>query len=97
MFRKMKKKGQTLRHGSGQSTVEYILLATAVIGAMIFFTTSDSSPFKSRLGSTLNTAANSIGGISNRLSRSEEGSNTSIDTPPPDTVHMDPTVGFPTQ
>ena len=85
MFRKMKTKG-------GQSTVEYILLATAVVGAMIFFTTGDNSVLKTRLGSTLNTAANSIGGISNRLSKSQEGSNSSVDVPPP--TGFDPTAGF---
>ncbi len=85
MFRKMKTKG-------GQSTVEYILLATAVIGAMIFFTTSDSSPLKSRLGSTLNSAANSIGSMSNRLTNSQGPSPIGV-TPAPG-VTVDPTLGF---
>ncbi len=85
MFRKMKTK-------SGQSTVEYILLATAVIGAMIFFTTGNNSALQGRLGNTLNSATDSIGNISNRLSKSQEGSNTSVDTPPP--VGFDPGAGF---
>ncbi len=76
----------------GQSTVEYILLATAVIGAMIFFTTGPNSALTGRLGTTLNSAANSIENIANRLSKSEEGSNTSVNAPPP--ITLDPTNGW---
>lgn len=84
MFRKMKTKGQ--------STVEYILLATAVIGAMIFFTTGDNSVLKGRLGNTLNSAANSIGSMSNRLANSQGP--TPVGTVPVPGVTVDPTAGF---
>ncbi len=85
MFRKTKTKG-------GQSTVEYILLATAVIAAMIFFTTGDNSVLKTRLGATLNSAANSIGGISNRLVNSQGPTPAGVTPPSPITV--DPTRGW---
>ncbi len=82
-----------LKNKRGQSTVEYILLATAVIGAMIFFTTGDNSVLKTRLGITLNSTANSIGSISNRLVNSQGPSPTGV-TPGPG-VTVNPTTGFP--
>ncbi|MDO8675289.1 MAG: hypothetical protein Q7K71_04130 [Candidatus Omnitrophota bacterium] len=84
MFRKMKTKGQ--------STVEYILLATAVIGAMIFFTTGPNSALTGRLGNTLNSTADSIGSISNRLVNSQGATANGV-TPAPG-VTVDPTAGF---
>jgi len=81
-----------LKKKRGQSTVEYILLATAVIGAMIFFTTGPNSVLTGRLGSTLNSAANSIGSISNRLVNSQGP--TPAGTVPGPSVTVDPTAGF---
>ena len=80
MFRKTK--GQTLRRGlfrvesrgSGQSTVEYVLLVTAVIGVMIFFLTNKNQGLQGKLNSTLGTASNSIGNMTDRLQAGQKES-----------------------
>lgn len=69
MFKK--KRGQTLRHGSGQSTVEYILLVTAVIAVLILFTTSTSTGLRPKLNSTLTSVTDTIGDMGNRLKNSQ--------------------------
>ena len=81
MFRKTK----------GQSTVEYILLVTAVIGVMIFFLTNKDAGIQNKLSNTLNTASDSIGNMSDRLDRSHAASN---GVSPGPSVTVDPTRGF---
>ena len=81
MFRKTK----------GQSTVEYILLVTAVIGVMIFFLTNKNGGLQGKLNSTVDTAANSIGNMSDRLDRSHAASNGQSPGP---AVTVDPTRGW---
>ena len=44
------------RSNKGQSTIEYILLVTAVIAVMIFFTTSRNTGVQSHLNATMATA-----------------------------------------
>ena len=83
MFRK--------RSRSGQSTVEYILLVTAVIGVMIFFLTN-SNGLQGKLNSTLGTASNGIEDMSNRLHNSQAASGNAASPGPG--VHVDPTAGF---
>lgn len=52
----------------GQSTVEYILLVTAVIGVIYLFTNKgDNAPFKQKLNSTLNTTADTMLNMADRL------------------------------
>ena len=46
-----------MRAHKGQSTVEYILLVTAVIGVIILFTTGGGSLFQSRLNSVFNSTS----------------------------------------
>ena len=69
------KKGKTLRCAqgapavrgrSGQSTVEYILLVTAVI-AVILVATSQGGPFRNRMAATIDTATNGMEDMANRL------------------------------
>ena len=70
------------RGSSGQSTVEYILLVTAVIAVMIFFTTNQNNGLQGKLNATLETASNGISDMSNRLSASRKESPISSDLPP---------------
>jgi hypothetical protein len=51
MFRKYKNP----RQRSGQSTVEYIILVTAVIGAIILFMNGPNSIFQQKVNGTLDT------------------------------------------
>ena len=81
MFRKTK----------GQSTVEYILLVTAVIAVMIFFLTTKNSGLQGKLNSTLDTSINSIGNLSDRLDKSHTA--TPGVSPVPG-VTVNPTTGF---
>ena len=63
MFRMLRKK-------KAQSTVEYILLVTTVIGVVILFLVSPTSPFRSRLNATLDVATQDMNEIAVRLSNS---------------------------
>ncbi|MBI4308984.1 MAG: class III signal peptide-containing protein [Candidatus Omnitrophica bacterium] len=60
MFSKVKK---------GQSTVEYIVLVTAVLAVAILFMVSGggNSPFQSKLNSTLSTVTDQMTNMANRL------------------------------
>ena len=51
----------------GQSTVEYIVLVTAVVGVAIAFMMSNGSPFQSRLGKVLDTMSNQMVNTASRL------------------------------
>jgi Flp pilus assembly pilin Flp len=44
-----------MRAHKGQSTVEYILLVTAVIAVIVLFTVGNTSLFQTRLSSVFNT------------------------------------------
>ena len=79
------------RKTRGQSTVEYILLVTAVVGVMILFLTNKNTGLQSKLNSTLDTAGNNIGDMSNRLNKSHAASN---GVGPGPAVSVDPTTGF---
>ena len=79
--------------GAGQSTVEYILLATAVIGVMIVFATSPGTGLQRKLTDTLGTSANTIGNMTGRLHRSQQES-PDASTPAQSVVTFDPTTGF---
>ena len=45
--------GQPPRRDSGQSTVEYILLVTAVVGVIIIFTFGQNSTFQQKMSNML--------------------------------------------
>jgi len=47
----------------GQSTVEYILLVTAVIAVLIAFATNKSGPLQTQLNSTMGQFSNEIGDV----------------------------------
>ena len=60
----------TLRKKKGQSTLEYILLFTAVIVVIIGLVVSDKSPFRTKLNSTLNGSLDGMETMADRLSES---------------------------
>ncbi len=60
-----------LKNRKGQSTVEYILLVTAVVAVMIMFTTNKNSGLQSKLNSTLDDTAGVIETMSDRLGESQ--------------------------
>ena len=56
MFRNINGSKGSPRDKLGQSTVEYLILVTAVIAVIILFVTNQNSGFQSKLSNTLNTA-----------------------------------------
>jgi Flp pilus assembly pilin Flp len=64
-----------IKNKRGQSTVEYILLVTAVIAVMIVFATSSGGPLQSQLNQTLNTVVVDMGTGASVLSASHQPSN----------------------
>ncbi len=59
-----------LRSKRAQSTVEYIILVAGVIAILIFFVGSPSSPFRTALNSTYQSATNGMVNMANRLQNS---------------------------
>ena len=51
----------------GQSTVEYILLVTAVIGVIILFTAGNGSVFQKSMNSVFNTTTQDMLNVASRL------------------------------
>jgi len=49
-----------IKNKRGQSTVEYILLVTAVVAVMIVFATTQNGGFQSQLNTTLTTVTNTM-------------------------------------
>lgn len=56
-----------IKKKKGQSTVEYIILVTAVLAAIILFVANPGSPFRSRLDNTLNSATDAMVNMAGRL------------------------------
>ena len=61
-----------IKNKRGQSTVEYVLLVTAVVAVMIVFATNKNAGFQSQLCSTLNTATSDIGTVMTQLDGSHK-------------------------
>ena len=57
------------RKQKGQSTLEYIILVAAVIAIIIAFL-APNGPFRTRLNSTLQSSADTLGNFSTRLNQS---------------------------
>lgn len=51
----------------GQSTVEYILLVTAVIAVVIFFTTGKESGFQKKLHNVINMTTDDMEKVAERI------------------------------
>ena len=80
-----------IKNKKGQSTVEYVLLVTAVLAVIIAFVTGNNSVFKNQLNSTLNTATGDMSTIAGTLSTSHQAGNaTATNTTPPYTVSVLP-------
>ena len=56
-----------LNNKKGQSTVEYIVLVTAVVLVMILFLVGDQSPFKSKLTGTVGTVSDGMEALATRI------------------------------
>ena len=67
-----------LKKKIGQSTVEYILLFTAVVAVLIAFLISPTSPFHSRVNETLTTGTDGMVDMANRLRKSRDPGNKTI-------------------
>ena len=73
--------GQTLRHCSGQSTVEYIILVTAVMGVIILFMTGNNNLFQGKLTNVLSETTNQIKDKSETLSDSHNTPSGQVQAP----------------
>jgi len=60
-----------IKNKKGQSTVEYILLVTAVIAVIIALVTSNGSGLRGQMNTTYNTAIDQVGTMSDRLVNSQ--------------------------
>ena len=56
-----------MRAHKGQSTVEYILLVTAVIAVIVLFTVGKGSVFQQRLNSVFNSTTQDMLNVASRL------------------------------
>jgi Flp pilus assembly pilin Flp len=70
-----------IKNKRGQSTVEYVLLVTAVIAVIIALVTSNNSGLQGQLNSTLNGAIDQVGNMSDRLTGSEAPSPSNATAP----------------
>ena len=66
-------KDKHMRAHKGQSTVEYILLVTAVLAVIILFTTGNNSVFQQRLNSVFNTTTQDMLNVASRLQDNAAG------------------------
>ncbi len=64
---KVRAKAQSPSTSSGQSTVEYILLVTAVIAVVLIVTNGQNSIFQSRLTNVVDITSNRMINMANRL------------------------------
>ena len=58
-----------MRHKKGQSTLEYILLVTAVLLVIIGFVASGNSPFKAAVNQTLVDGVDQVYNQSNKIGK----------------------------
>jgi hypothetical protein len=65
-----------IKKKKGQSTVEYIILVTAVIAVVIFFVVNDNSPFRQKMNATLGNATDSMVSMASRLNGAFAPANT---------------------
>ena len=79
-----------IKKKSGQSTVEYVLLVTAVLAVVIALLSSSKSGFQTQLNSTLSTASNDITSMGSVLSNSHAQSNgtSNASTTPPISISV---------
>jgi hypothetical protein len=56
-----------IKKKKGQSTVEYIILVTAVIAVIILFVVNPNSPFRTRMNDTLGNGTDAMANMAARL------------------------------
>ena len=61
-----------IKNKKGQSTVEYVLLMTAVVAVIIGFVATKNGGFQGTLNTNLNSAVSDIGTMSDKLTASHE-------------------------
>jgi hypothetical protein len=69
------------RNVKGQSTVEYIVLVTAVVGCIILFMNGSGSPFQKKVNEALTTTAEGMASRAEALDKShpeEKGKDTTL-------------------
>jgi uncharacterized protein (UPF0333 family) len=77
-----------IKNKRGQSTVEYILLVTAVVAVIILFLTNQNQGgFVQTLNSTLNQASSDMSTEETTLSDSHAATSP-VDTPPPVSINV---------
>jgi Flp pilus assembly pilin Flp len=59
-----------IKNKRGQSTVEYVLLMTAVVAVIIAFVSSKDTGLQKQLNATLNTVSGDIGSMGDQLTSS---------------------------
>jgi hypothetical protein len=67
-----------IKNKRGQSTVEYILLVTAVIAVMVVLLTGKNNGVQGEMNSVVNTALDQIGTMGDRLTGGEAASPTNL-------------------
>ena len=60
-----------IKNKKGQSTVEYVLLVTAVVAVMIAFSTNQNSGLQSQLNGALVSVSNDMNSLAKTLSESQ--------------------------
>ena len=65
-----------IKNKRGQSTVEYVLLVTAVLVVIIAFVSAPKGGFQGQLNSSLNAVASDMNSMGDRLSGSHEATST---------------------
>lgn len=79
-----------IKNKRGQSTVEYVLLATAVIAVIIALVGTKGSQFQTQLNSTLNTAIGDLSPAAETLSNSHQPTGVAGSGTPPYGVKVTP-------
>ena len=80
-----------IKNKRGQSTVEYVLLVTAVVAVIITLVAGNNSQFQTQLNSTLNQAISGMDTMAGRLAGSEPAAPSNTVAPlPPYTVNVMP-------
>jgi len=78
-----------IKNKKGQSTVEYILLVTAVLAVIIVFVTGNKSMFKTTLVNAVNSSIQDINTEAAQFSGSHTASSPSGGTEPIITINVD--------
>ena len=82
-----------IKNKRGQSTVEYILLVTAVVAVMIVFSTSQNTGLQNQMNSTLNSAMSDIDTETQALGRSHQLTNSASSVLPQYSVNITGNTG----